>query len=167
MKYSVRKTIFLIMAFVFFLPVTACANMVWPSLYIAEGMRSWFVILAGLILEIVFVKLFLKQTILKSAYIAFVMNLISTIVGIFLIPFGGFVGEFMLAPFGGGTFALSHWIAAYILAVVTNTLVEGLVVNTFFRFSFKNMFLWLLSANTLSVIICILFHGLFMENIVL
>lgn len=163
-KYQVP---IVLMAVILLFPITACANMVWPSLYIAEGMRSWFVILAGLILEIVFVNLFLKQTILKSSFIALVMNLISTIVGIFLIPFGGFVGEFLLAPFGGGTFALSHWIAAYFLAVITNTLIEGLVVNTFFRFSFKNMFLWLFSANTLSVIICILFHGLFMENIVL
>ena len=166
MKNSKYQIPFALMAVILLFPVTACANMVWPSLYIADGMRSWFVILAGLILEIAFVKLFLKQNILKSSFIAFVMNLISALVGIVLIPLSGFVGEFLLIPFGGGTFQLSHWIVAYILAVLMNTLVEGLVVNTFFRFGFKNMFLWLFTANAFSVVFCILSYGFFMEKLV-
>ncbi|MBE7010156.1 MAG: hypothetical protein E7418_01540 [Ruminococcaceae bacterium] len=86
------------------MPICASANMVWPSLYIAEGMRSWYVILIGLVIEIVFVKYLLKETYLKSALIAFVMNLVSTVLGVVAIPLSGFFGEILMIPFGTGTF---------------------------------------------------------------
>ena len=73
-KYSLLcLMLFLIM------PLSASANMVWPSLYIAEGMRSWYVILIGLLIEIIFVKFYLKESYLKSVLIAFIMNLASTV----------------------------------------------------------------------------------------
>ena len=53
------------------MPVYASANMVWPSLYIAEGMRSWYVILIGLVIEILFVKYFLKEEFYCSLLLSF------------------------------------------------------------------------------------------------
>ena len=82
-----------------FIPICASANMVWPSLYIAAGMRSWYVILIGLVAEIIFVKCFLKQSYLKSVLIAFVMNLVSTVLGVVAIPLSGVIGEILMIPF--------------------------------------------------------------------
>ena len=147
------------------MPICASANMVWPSLYIAEGMRSWYVILIGLVIEIVFVKYFLKETYLKSVLIAFVMNLASTILGVVAIPLSGFIGEVLMIPFGTGTFHPTHWLMSYVFAILSNVLIEGLTVKFIFKHKFKKMFWWLCVANAISVIICILFHGIAMQNI--
>ena len=148
-----------------FIPVCASANMVWPSLYIAEGMRSWYVILIGIAAEIIFVKYFLKQSYLKSALIAFVMNLTSTALGIVALPLSGIIGEILMIPFGAGTFHPTHWLMSYVFAVLSNVLIEGLTVKIIFMHGFKKMFWWLFVANALSVIVCILFHGIAMQNI--
>lgn len=147
------------------MPICASANLVWPSLYIAEGMRSWHVILIGFVAEIIFVKCFLKQSHLKSVLIAFVMNLTSTVLGIVAIPLSGVIGEILMIPFGTGTFHPTHWLISYVFAVLSNVLIEGFTVKIIFKHSIKKMFWWLFVANALSVIVCILFHGIVMQNI--
>ena len=46
-REKLRYSLACLVSFVL-MPVYASANMVWPILYIAEGMRSWYVILIGL-----------------------------------------------------------------------------------------------------------------------
>ena len=147
------------------IPVYASANMVWPSLYIAEGMRSWYVILIGLVIEILFVKYFLKEEFLKSGLIAFVMNLMSTVLGVVVIPLSGFVGELLMIPFCTGTFHPTHWLMSYVFAILSNVFIEGLTIKYIFKHEFKKIFWWLCILNAISVIICILFHGMAMQNI--
>ncbi len=149
------------------MPVCVSANMVWPSLYIAAGMRSWYVILIGLVIEIVFVKCFLKESYFKSALIAFIMNLTSTILGVIIIPLSGFIGELLMIPFGTGTFHPTHWLMSYVFAVLSNVLIEGLTIKIIFKQKFKKLFWWLCAANAFSVTICILFHGSTMQNIII
>lgn len=159
-KYS-----FVCMVLFLLMPVYVSANMVWPSVYIAEGMRSWNVILIGLVIEVIFVKIFLKESYLKSVLIAFVMNLASTVLGAVAIPLTGFIGEFLLIPFGTGTFHPTHWLLSYIFAVLSNVVIEGLTIKYIFRHNFKKMFWWLCAANAISVIVCILFNGTTMQNL--
>ena len=151
-------------AILLMLPLTASADMVWPSLYVAQGMRSWVVILAGLVIEFLVVKLFTKQSWLKSLLISVVINGISTLVGIALIPVSGILGEFIMMPidliFDFYTFHASHWIMAYIMAVICNVFVEGLAIKFIFKMEFTKNYRWLCIANILSVAICILSFGL-------
>lgn len=139
--------------------------MVWPSLYIAEGMRTWYVMLIGLAAEAVFVKLFLKETYLKSALIAFVMNFVSALLGIIAVPLLGILIEFIMIPVGTPTFHPAHWVVNYLAIVVLNALFEGLTVKIFFKHKFRKMFWWLCAANAASLVICILFHGFEMQKI--
>lgn len=125
------------------MPIYVSANMVWPSLYIAEGMRSWYVILIGLAIEVVFVKWFLKEPFYKSVLIAFIMNLVSTVLGVFVIPLSGLIGEILMIPFRTGTFDPTHWLISYVFAVISNALIEGLTVKIIFKYQFKKMFWWL------------------------
>lgn len=147
------------------MPTFVSANIVWPSLYIAEGMRSWYVIFIALLIEITFVKYFLKQSYLKSGFIAFVMNLASTVLGIIVIPLSGLVGEVLMLPFDTGTFHFTHWIMSYIFAILSNVLIEGVTVKFIFKYKFKKILSWLCVTNAISVIICILFHGITMQNL--
>ena len=146
-------------------PTVASANIVWPSIYIAEGMRSFQVIFLGLLIETIFVKIFEKQTWLRAVIITVIMNLVSTLLGIILIPVIGFIATLILGylseflPALGNTFDTPLWIFSYILTVFINVFVEGYTTQYTAKIPFKKMFWWLLAANTLSVLSCILTHG--------
>ena len=93
------------------------------------------------------------------------MNLVSTVLGVVAIPLSGIIGELLMFPFGTGTFHPTHWLMSYVLAILSNVLIEGLTIKFIFKQEFKKIFWWLLIANAISVIICILFHGIAMQNI--
>ncbi len=165
MRNEIKRTFIITLILTLCFPLIANANVIWPSLYIAEGMRSWHIIILGLIIEFCFIKIFAKETWIKAFIIAFVMNAISAVIGIILIPAGGILGEIILIPLGKGTFHWSHWILDYILAVLGNVLIEGLVLKFIFKYKFKKVYWWLLTANALSVIICIISYGFNLENL--
>ena len=160
-----KKKLFMATLICLFFPTAAYANIVWPSIYIAEGMRSFWVIVLGLITETVIVKIFEKQTWLRAVLISVIMNLASTVLGIILLPAIGFAGVILLGflseiiPALGNTFDLPVWIFSYILAIFTNVFIEGCTTQFTARIPFKKMFWWLLLANSLSVAVCIAVHG--------
>jgi hypothetical protein len=157
-KRSVLRFLLIILLFSITAPVYA--NVIWPSLYIAEGLRIWWIILIGLLIEFIFVKIFTKDSYLKSALMTIVMNIISTLIGIIAIPLIGFVGEAILYPldeiFGWSTFDIPHWIFSFFLTVLCNTAIEALALKIIFKKIYKKIFLWLFIANSFSVIISIL-----------
>lgn len=136
-------------------PFIARANLIWPSIYIVGQYYVWYVILAGLIFEIIAAKIFLGTNWKDSAWEMFVANSISALVGLLLIPISGIVIEILTIPFRTGTFDISHWILDYICVVLANTCVEGLSLKWIFKHPFKSNFWWLFFANLISVIICI------------
>lgn len=149
LKYSMTATLLAT-------PFLCKANMIWPSIYIVEQYLTWYVIIAGLIIETAAARHFLKTQWLKSFLIMLAANAISAIVGIVLIPFSGIIVELLTIPFGGGTFDISHWILDYIFAILCNTCIEGLALKLIFKYKFKPNFWWLFAANALSIIICII-----------
>lgn len=152
MKKSTIKILILLLFSV--LPISAKANMIWPSIYIYDQYYSWYVIFIGLFIEIFATKFFLKVSWFKSALIAICMNLISALLGIVLIPISGILVEFLTIPFGGGTFDISHWVLDYIAVALCNVVVEGLALKWIFKYPFKRNFWWLFGANAISVLIC-------------
>lgn len=136
-------------------PFIAKANMIWPSIYIVEQYYTWYIILAGLIVETIGARIFLKTSWIRSFLIILTVNTISALLGFILIPASGIVVELLTIPVGGGTFSVSHWILDYIAAVLTNTYIEGLAMKLIFKYNFKPNFWWLAGANAVSVVICI------------
>ena len=152
-------------ALIIFITLPANADLVWPSLYIAQGMLSIKVILLGLIIELFFVKYFTKVSWNKSLLITFLMNLITTILGMIFIPLSGLGSEFIFDfvfhaydKFGIGTFHWSHWLTAYLLVILINTLIEGLFIKLTLKIKLLKTFWWLMIANAISVFICFLFY---------
>lgn len=134
--------------------IIAKANAVWPSIYIMFGMLSLWVIFAGFIVEFFCVKFFIKISWQRSLLITFVMNFLSTLIGIIGVPLSGIFIELILHPLGGGTFQTSHWIAAYIAALLFNATIEGTVLKLMFKLEFKRNLRWLIVANAISIFIC-------------
>lgn len=154
-----KTVVFFLLCLLFGVPMMAYANVVWPSLYIAERMLTWYIIGAGLLVEIIFCKYFVKTTWGRAAWMAFLMNLVSTVAGIFLIPISGFLGVLLLAPLDLPTFDVWIWLLSYVLAILCNVWIEGGALRLVFHLPFKKNFWWLCGANTLSVLLCILVYG--------
>lgn len=152
MKSNKLKLILLIVLTL--IPLFAKANIIWPSIYIVSQYYTWYVILTGLVIEIVAAKFYLSTGWKKAILVITVANIISALIGIPVIPISGFIGEFILLPFSSATFHLSHWIFDYLLVVLSNTLVEDLTIKLIFKYHFKKNFWWLFVANAISVIIC-------------
>ncbi len=168
-KYSedAMKKFLFVLLFMFLFGTPAFADVVWPSLYIVGGMLSVWVIIAGFLIELLFVKFFTDTKWPKAGLVTFVMNLITSLLGIILIPISGLGVEVIFDfvfhaydKFGIGTFHWSHWLVSYLLVILINTLIEGLVIKLMLKQKFKSIFWWLFGANTLSVLICVLFLAL-------
>lgn len=162
-----NKKSFLLCIFPSLITLPANADIVWPSLYITKGMLSLKIIFLGLIIELLFVKYFTKINWKKAIIITLIMNLITTALGIILIPVSGlgieFVFDFVFHAydkFGIGTFHWSHWLVSYMLVILINTLIEGFFIKLALKRRLKETFFWLLIANGISVFLCFLFYGL-------
>lgn len=147
----------LILLLIFLLGTPAFADVVWPSLYIAAGITSIKVIIVGLLVELLFVKIFTNTNWLKASIITVVMNAVTCILGIVLIPISGLFVE-AIPPYK--TFHWTHWLLDYLLTILLNTLIEGFIIKLILKLKFKNIFIWLFIANAISIILCILFYGL-------
>ena len=161
------KKLILAITLIIFITLPANADLIWPSLYIAKGMLSIKVILLGLIFELFFVKYFTKVSWKKASIVTFLMNLITTFLGMIFIPLSGLGSEFVFDfifhaydKFGIGTFHWSHWFAAYLLVIFINTFIEGLFIKLTLKIKLIKTFWWLLIANAISVFICFLFYVL-------
>lgn len=142
----------------------AKADIVWPSLYITKGMLSLKVIIFGLMIELLFVRYFTKISWKMASITAIVMNLITTVLGIILIPLFGLGTEFIFDcvfhaydKFGIGTFHWSHWLVSYLLVILINTFIECLYIKLALKLKFRKTFRWMLFANAISVFLCFLF----------
>jgi hypothetical protein len=161
---NIKKTIiFFLICILIAMP--AYADVIWPSLYITQGMLSLKVIILGLIAELFFVKYFAKLNWKKASIITILMNLITTILGIILIPLSGLGAEFVFDfvfhaydKFGIGTFHWSHWLVSYLLVIIINTIIEGLFIKLTLKQKFKQIFWWLFTANGISVLFCFIFY---------
>ncbi len=95
-----EKTKIAIAALLLTLPFTASANLIWPSIYIVQQYYAWYVILVGLIIEIVAAHIFLKADWKRSAIVMLVPNVISAVLRLLLIPLSGILVEILTLPFG-------------------------------------------------------------------
>ena len=141
-----------------FLVFPANADIVWPSMYAAVGVSSWWSIIGGLIAEIGIVKYFLKVSWIKTIWLCVLMNAVSATVGSVIIFIGGFGIEILLYPIsailGIGTFHWSHFVAAYVFAIFVNTLIESGIMKLFTRdFRYREIFKCLFWANAVSIMI--------------
>ncbi len=160
---NIKNIALSIIFFILILPTAA--DVVWPSLYITKGMLSLKVIFLGLIIELFFVKYFTKIDWKKASIITILMNLITAILGILLIPLSGLGAEFVFEfvfhaydKFGIGTFHWSHWFVSYLLVIFINTLIEGVFIKLSLKLNLKQTFWWLFVANGISVLLCVIFY---------
>ncbi len=135
------------------MPSVARADVIWPAVIFEQHLLSVPPILLGLAVEIAVLKILFALQWRRAVLYGFVVNAISAVVGVVLIPAAGFLWE--LGPgalFGIATFDPVTWGATFILAILMTTAVEGICLIKIFklRFGWKQWGFWFL-ANAASV----------------
>lgn len=151
----------------------AAADIVWPAVYLVDALLTPKVIFVDFLIETAFVRYFIRDlSWLKVIGISVAMNAVTSIVGGVLIFFGGFVGELTVFPLidlivnpKARTFYVTHWIGTAIVAVLCNTIIEGMVVQRILKRKVDGIFWWLLVAHILSMIALFIFQQTGMNGI--
>jgi len=134
------------------------ADMVWPAVVLEKHLLGVIPIMAGLVIE--WLALWLGGFDLswkKAAVVDIVMNAVSTMGGMVLIPMLGLLwevlpGVVLYKVFGVGTFNQGNWAATFAMAVFATTAIEATVVNWGFKIQLDRRRFWILcGANGLSV----------------
>jgi hypothetical protein len=131
------------------------ADVVWPSLFLEKRLLSIWVISTGLVVE--WLALWLGGFGLswkRAVIVDLVMNAVSTIVGIALIPLSGlawevFPGALLYKAFHYDTFNPITWLATLLLAIGLTTFIEAVVVRWGFKIALGRRRLWTLAAANL------------------
>jgi hypothetical protein len=134
------------------------ADMVWPALMVEQRLLSAIPITSGLIVELLALRFGgFDLSWKKAAIVDVVMNAVSSLAGIVLIPLLGFVWEFfpgivLYKVLNVGTFNPGTWAATFIMAVLATTAIEASVVRWGFKITVdRRRFSVLCAANSVSV----------------
>jgi hypothetical protein len=133
------------------------ADVVWPSLFLEQHLLSVLPISVGLVAEwliLYFGGFGLSWK--KAVVVDLVMNTVSSIAGIFLIPVLGLAWEFgpgrlINRTFNVGTFNVASWTATLLFSTGASTAIESAVVRWGFKIPLGWRRFWMLcAANAIS-----------------
>jgi hypothetical protein len=137
--------------------MTILADVVWPSLFLANRLMTWWIIGAGFLIEFFFVLWLTRAAPVRAGLMTVVMNVVSTAVGVLGIPLSGLLWELiatvtLLPLFNWGTFNPVTWIVSCLLATLLNALIEVASLRLIFKIPLtRRLFWWLALANFITV----------------
>ncbi len=134
-------------------PFSLSANVVGPSLYIVELYCTWYIFLIGFVIEFFVVRSLTKAGWLKTLLMTMLMNLLTAFLGLLIIPFSGILLELVTMPFRSVAFACTQEVLDCLLAVIGSTLIDVMCLQWIFGYRIKQIWLWLIAANSISIII--------------
>lgn len=130
----------------------ATANVMWPALLMEQRLSSPFVIGLGLAVEWALIRWVFGFPPLRALWAALAANAASAAVGFVGRPFLGAVWSVLPAVMGLPTFGSLDWAGTFVVAVLANLLIEGLVLRWGFRLpmTWRNL-AWLALANAATI----------------
>jgi hypothetical protein len=138
-------------------PSAAHADVVWPALFVEQKLLSIPVIASGLLVEALVLRFCFRMNWKRAFTASVVVNAISTILGVLLIPLAGigwelFPGIILYKSFNLGTFNPITWTATFLLALGITTSIEVACLRRLFGVPAgrRTWFLWTL-ANAVTV----------------
>ncbi|GAA4275970.1 hypothetical protein [Aquimarina mytili] len=127
-------------------------NMIWPAIYVYDEIwRFWFLVFATITIETIAIKMILKYTWTKSFLSSIIGNLVSGLVGTFVMMWAMLFWHLIADNFvPNATFDIINWIATYILMCLGSVFIETVTVSLIFKDSLKRLFIPLLVGNLMT-----------------
>lgn len=128
-------------------------DMVWPALYVSETFwRFWFLVIGTIVIELFVIKYFLKFSWTKSFVVSIIGNLVSGIVGTFVMVWTMLFWHLLADRIFQGTFNIANWVATYILMCLGSVFIETLTIKIIYKEKIRRLFLPMLTGNFLSYV---------------
>lgn len=126
--------------------------MIWPATYVySEIWRFWFLVIATIIIETFTIMAMLKYPLEKSFLASIIGNLVSGIVGTFVMMYAMLFWHLLADNFvPQATFDIINWFATYILMCLGSVFIETLTIKLIFKDTIKRLFIPLLIGNFLT-----------------
>jgi hypothetical protein len=141
-------------------PTEASANVIWPAAILTGRLLDWWIIAASILIEFFFVQRAFRLKPLDALWATLGANAVSTVLGLYALPYGGMFMEIGIHHSGLGdrigwnTFSLTAWIITFILAVVINLAAELAVYRFGYRLNVDRRAVWLIAlANIITAAI--------------
>ncbi len=138
------------------------ADIIWPGLIYIDGiLQSFPYIIFGFIVEFLIIQYGTKLSFKKAFIIVLLMNLVSFLLGIILIPIATIFLEIIYSIsvyqfFKIGTFSLITQISTFIIIVAINTIIESwIILLKYPKFNEKKIIILVTIANALSTAIAV------------
>ena len=141
------------------------ADFIWPTAFLAERWFSIPAIVAGLLIEIGFVRYFSKVDWRKSVIVGAAMNIASATVGaVFSLIVGLFASMLLYTPIALIFDAMKsktdvmvlYWLIGYLCSILVNVWIEGTIIQKTIKLSLSKTFRWLFFANAISIGMCLI-----------
>ncbi|WP_152287677.1 hypothetical protein [Flavicella marina] len=129
-------------------------NVIWPAVYVSQAFSEfWFIIFGTIAIELITIRYFLKTSWASSLVMSVVGNLVSGIIGTFIMTYGMFVWHLIADTlFFKATFNPINWIMTFILMCLGSVILEALAVKIILKKNIKKIFIPLLIGNLMSYI---------------
>lgn len=129
-------------------------NVIWPAVYVSQAFSEfWFIIFGTIAIELITIRYFLKTSWASSLVMSVVGNLVSGIIGTFIMTYGMFVWHLIADTlFFKATFNPINWIMTFILMCLGSVILEALAVKFILKKNIKKIFIPLLIGNLMSYI---------------
>lgn len=126
--------------------------MVWPAIYIYDEVwRFWFLVFATIAIETLIIMAILKYSLQKSFLASLIGNLVSGLVGTFVMMWAILFWHLLADNFvPHATFDIINWVATYLLMCLGSVFIETLTVKLIFKDTIKKLFFPLLIGNLLT-----------------
>ena len=127
-------------------------NVVWPAIYVTEEIQSfWFLVFITIAIEALSLMALAKFRAKKAIIIASVGNVVSGMIGTFVMMWLLLFWHLAVDNFlTGATFDPINWHATFILMCIGSVVLEALSIKLFFSESFRKLFIPLLLGNIMT-----------------
>lgn len=116
-----------------------------------EVWRFWFLVFATVIIEMFAIRIMLKYSWQKSFLASLIGNLVSGIIGTFVMMWAMLAWHLVADNFvPHATFDPINWVATYILMCLGSVLIETWTIKMIFQDTIKRLFIPLLIGNLLT-----------------
>lgn len=123
-------------------------NVIWPAVFVNQEIwRFWFLVFGTILIEALIIRYSLKYTSRRSLLISTIGNLISGIIGTFVMLWAMLIWHWLtdwLIP------TSAQWILTFIIMCFGSVVIEVIAINLIFHEKIKRIFIPLLIGNLLT-----------------
>lgn len=127
-------------------------NLVWPAIYVYDEVwRFWFLVFVTIVVETFTLMAMLKYSLQKSFLAAVIGNLVSGVIGTFVMRWAMLFWHLIADNFvPSATFGTINWIVTYVFMCLGSVFIETLTIKLIFKETIKRLFIPLLIGNLLT-----------------